>query len=85
MTEKMTYDCPVCGYNKLRCPPVDFFICCCCGTEFGNDDFDVSHQQLREQWIQSGMSWFSEYTLPSPQWNPTEQLRLRDARPTNVE
>ena len=70
----MSYTCPICGYNKLRFPPVDFTICPCCGTEFGNDDLEFTHEEIRQQWIASGMHWFSD-AIPRPaNWNPIGQL-----------
>ena len=71
----MNYQCPVCGYNKMKEPPVDFYICPCCGVEFGNDDFEFSHAQLREHWIDGGLRWFSSFTAPPPHWDPIAQLR----------
>ena len=70
----MNYTCPVCGYDKLRQPPVDFFICPSCGTEFGNDDFELSYEELRLRWLDNGASWFSD-AVPQPEnWNLFEQL-----------
>src|SRR5215470_3158985 len=66
--------CPVCGFNKLEEPPANFYICPCCGTEFGNDDLDTSHAELRRRWLQSGARWFSDYTRPPVRWNPYVQL-----------
>jgi hypothetical protein len=45
-------------YAQLPYPPSDYHICPCCGTEFGNDDVDFTHQQLREMWIAGGSNWF---------------------------
>ena len=67
-------DCPVCGYNRLPFPPSDFHICPCCGTEFGNDDFQTSHDALRERWIALGAPWFSTATPPPPGWDWLTQL-----------
>lgn len=81
----MSFQCPICGYNRLKEPPEDFSICPCCGTEFGFDDFEVSHDQLRDRWIANGMPWFSRYTLPPINWNPVTQLsnlgQLRNSKP----
>jgi rubredoxin len=68
------YSCPVCGFDKLTEMPRDFAICPCCGTEFGNDDYDRSHEQLREEWLRAGAHWFNEYEPPSLEWNPALQL-----------
>lgn len=70
----MTYLCTVCGYDRLRHPPKNYHICPCCGTEFGHDDFDVSHETLRQEWIASGMKWFSRKTPPPADWSPERQL-----------
>ena len=65
--------CPVCGYG-LNKPPVDFTFCPSCGTEFGYHDFDHSFQELRSQWIESGMPWWSPVRPKPAAWNPTDQL-----------
>ena len=70
----MTYQCPVCGYDELTKPPEDYTICPSCGTEFGNDDFDRAHKELRDIWISRHMPWFSKSTLPPKNWNPYRQL-----------
>ena len=66
--------CPICGYDRMTRPPADFYICPCCGTEFGNDDFETSHAELRRRWLQSGAPWFSYATPRPPLWNQYEQL-----------
>lgn len=68
----MKYTCPVCAYPELPYPPRDYHICPCCGTEFGNDDIDVTHEQLREMWIAMGAEWF--FRNPPANWNPYLQL-----------
>jgi len=68
----MKYQCPVCFYDGLPYPPIDYHICLCCGTEFGSDDDDFSHAQLREMWIASGAGWF--FRNPPVAWNPWLQL-----------
>jgi hypothetical protein len=68
----MNYTCPVCFYSKLSYPPRDYHICPCCGTEFGNDDADFSHAQLREMWIAGGANWF--FGRAPEFWNPWLQL-----------
>ncbi len=66
--------CPVCGYNNLEYPPEDYFICPSCGTEFGYDDFTVTHDELRRRWLDRGAHWFSGF-VPRPQnWSPVTQL-----------
>ncbi len=68
------HKCPVCGYGGLAEPPEDFYICSCCGTEFGNDDFDATHEALRNRWISLGAPWFSVAVAPPKDWNPYLQL-----------
>ena len=71
----MKYLCTVCGYDQLRRPPKNYHICPCCGTEFGNDDFDVSHEMLRSEWVARGMGWFSRRNPAPANWSPVAQLR----------
>ncbi len=68
----MNYRCPVCLYAELPFPPRDYHICPCCGTEFGNDDAESSHKELRDAWIGHGAPWF--FGLPPLGWNPTQQM-----------
>jgi hypothetical protein len=68
------YTCPVCYFYKLAEEPKDYNICECCGTEFGNDDCDLSHEELRNAWIDSGARWF--FREPPPLWNPWTQLLM---------
>lgn len=68
----MNHVCPVCFYEKLPYPPRDYHICPCCGTEFGNDDAEFSHDQLREMWIAGGANWF--FGRPPAHWNPWLQF-----------
>lgn len=63
-----SYTCPVCRYSNLEFPPEDFNICPCCGTEFGNDDFDMTHEQLLAEWVKSGCIWWSKYEEPPEGW-----------------
>jgi hypothetical protein len=73
--------CPVCGYADLDDAPYDeygcssFSICPCCGTEFGYDDQATSHEALRQQWISSGMRWWSANTQPPTDFDPVAQLK----------
>ena len=53
------YTCPVCSYYPMADPPRDWNICPCCGTEFGNDDYDRTHAELRAAWEAKGRPWFS--------------------------
>jgi hypothetical protein len=79
----MNYVCPVCLFSKLPYPPRDYHICPCCSTEFGNDDAEFTHEQLREMWIAGGARWF--FGNPPLYWNPWMQLieaRLEYAIPS---
>lgn len=67
------YTCPVCGFI-LSAPPQDFLICVSCGTEFGNDDADWSHAELRSAWMDDGFKWFSNSTPPPNDWDPIAQV-----------
>lgn len=70
----MTYTCPVCFYPRLLKPPADEYICPCCGTEFGYDDYAASHEELRRRWVECGARWFSQNTAPPQGWNPLMQM-----------
>lgn len=70
----MKYVCPVCGYPELEEPPATFEICPCCGTEFGLDDADISHGELRRAWLLAGAPWFSQFTHAPAGWNPYRQI-----------
>jgi len=77
------HSCPVCGYRGLLEPPRNFSICSSCGTEFESDDFGTTQEEverrqaeLRNQWIENGAEWFSDF-VPRPEpWNPYEQLAV---------
>lgn len=68
--------CPVCRFSdrEMTDPPQPYYICPCCGTEFGLDDEDVSHSDLRQRWVRHGSRWFSRYTPQPKNWDPTRQL-----------
>jgi hypothetical protein len=76
-----SYVCPVCGSNSLFGPAYDnpgapsYEICPCCGTEFGNDDFSVSHEVLRQRWLDNGARWWSEVRPAPPDWSAAAQLK----------
>lgn len=70
----MKYLCPVCGYDQLDEPPVNFNICDSCGTEFGYDDATFTHAALRQRWIQNGATWWNEMIAPPDGWNPVTQM-----------
>ena len=73
--------CPVCGYPNLETPPygdageASFEICPSCGTEFGLDDDELTHEELRQNWIHSGAKWYSRNVAPPLNWNGETQLR----------
>src|SRR2546421_11552015 len=69
-------------YNALPYPPSDYHVCPCCGTEFGTDDEDLSHQQLREMWLGSGARWF--FGTPPAAWNWFNQLYEAGLMPLRV-
>lgn len=81
MLNDLTYRCPVCGYPGLDEPPYDehgcasYNICPCCGTEFGYDDNNIAHAELRKRWISSGMRWWSKTTPKPADWDAERQLR----------
>jgi hypothetical protein len=56
----------------MQDPPRDYNICECCGTEFGNDDESVSHEELRARWVAGGARWF--FRSAPVGWNPWAQL-----------
>jgi hypothetical protein len=68
------YQCPVCGYDKLTQPPESWYVCPCCGTEFELHDYDRTHAELRMEWIEKGLPWFSRAILPPKDWSPYAQL-----------
>lgn len=59
-------------FADLPYPPRNYHICPCCGTEFGNDDAEFTHEQLREMWLASGAHWF--FGQSPPDWNWFTQL-----------
>jgi hypothetical protein len=70
----MTYCCPVCGYDNLSKPPNRYSICPCCGTEFENDDFLATHEELRRAWVEQGAQWWSKRVHPPVGWSAGRQL-----------
>jgi hypothetical protein len=65
--------CPVCGY-EMEAPPRNYRICPSCGTEFGVHDENASLEELRDSWIKTGPSWWSQTDPQPPDWNPFAQL-----------
>lgn len=47
------WDCLVCGHPGLEEDPrrSTHEICPCCGTQFGYDDAQASHAELRQAWL----------------------------------
>ncbi|MGH8013635.1 MAG: hypothetical protein ACREQ4_14155 [Candidatus Binataceae bacterium] len=72
--------CPVCGYDSLTKPPVDYNICPCCGTEFGYDDIAHSWDELRTLWLSGGARWFSKHTPAPAEWNVLNQVAQLNAQ-----
>lgn len=66
--------CPVCGYDALRRPPVDYSICPYCRTEYGVSDYSWSHAELRQIWIEHGAKWGSRRVAEPAGWNVVQQL-----------
>jgi hypothetical protein len=72
-------------------PPKGYNICPCCGIEFGLDDAFEGYEELRNQWLAAGGSWFSQvhpYIQPV-NWDAWKQLDsagypYRVPRPTTV-
>jgi hypothetical protein len=76
------HTCPVCAYSEMPDPAEDFNICPCCGTEFGyDDDFGVTHGELRARWVAQGAPWFSRATPPPVNWSASRQLSLAGYEP----
>ena len=71
------FHCPICGYGSED-PPDHWNICSCCGIEFNYEDLGCSHAELRRNWIDSGMKWWSCGENAPKQWNPDEQLKNSD-------
>ena len=86
--------CPVCGYPDLEEPAYDdygcasFDICPSCGCQFGYNDSTKTPSErlnrwieLREQWINDGMQWWSEARDAPKGWDPVAQLaRVNESR-----
>ena len=68
----MRYRCPVCMYPDLPFEPKNYHICPCCGTEFGNDDAEMSPKELRDNWLGQGAPWF--FGQPPVWWSAEQQL-----------
>lgn len=82
-----SYTCPVCAWSNMPDAPQDYEICACCGTEFGNDDWDTSHEELRQIWVDEGCKFFDMDCIPD-NWSveiAKAQLKVLDFRIEYVE
>jgi len=59
-------------YPDLPFEPKNYHICPCCGTEFGNDDAEMSPKKLRDDWLRQGAPWF--FGRPPAGWSAEQQL-----------
>ena len=76
------YICPVCGFDRLTDPPLNFTICPCCGTEFEYDDAFADHAALRTAWLRNGPRWWSPVDQQPQDWDPLLQVNnVLDASP----
>lgn len=69
------YNCPICGLPWSEAVDEEevrysYWICECCGSEYGNDD----NPTYRENWLTQGAPWFEPKQCPVD-WNLEEQLR----------
>jgi|SRR4051812_22097390 hypothetical protein len=80
----MKHMCPVCGFPNMAEAPQDYEICPCCGTEFGLDDFEHTHEELRKAWMGRGAPWFSKHTARPAGWNALDQLVEADILPSTI-
>jgi hypothetical protein len=75
------FTCPVCGFAGLTEPPIDvtgsptYSICPCCGVQYGADDQEKTHEELRKIWVQGGAQWWSQNQPPPDGWSADEQLK----------
>lgn len=74
----LSFSCPVCGYDDSELPSFGAEwrdeICPSCGTQFGYDDANTSHEELRRRWVSTGARWASRNPAPAD-FNGLEQLR----------
>lgn len=67
MTPFIMYICPICDNPNLDQDPLErkFNICPICGVEFGVDDFEISHEELRKAYQEAGYpDWRKESEVP---------------------
>lgn len=71
--------CPLCGWGPFEeafrsvqeiC--WSYFICNCCGCEYGLDD----HEAYYKKWVESGCRWFSPNLKPND-WKLQDQIRYQ--------
>lgn len=74
----LQYECPVCGYDEMSDAPKAGEICPCCGTQFDSEDYDRPYHELRSDWIDRYMPWFSRGRKPPKDWNPYRQLIIAE-------
>ena len=75
--------CRVCGLHQGEDLPwgesgadPTFFICDCCGTEFGYEDVLLAGvRAARSRWLEAGGEWGDRRTRPQG-WNRDEQLAM---------
>lgn len=77
----MSNICPICGYPDLDEPAYDrevgsLEICPSCSFQYGftDDSKHISFAQWRQQWIENGMIWDKNRSLPPKHWDPRQQL-----------
>jgi transcriptional regulator with XRE-family HTH domain len=76
--KQQQYECPICGYDEMADAPEAGEICPCCGTQFDSEGFDCPYQELRSDWIDRYMPWFSRGRKPPKDWNPYRQLIIAE-------
>ncbi len=66
--------CPVCFFpDRLVLETMDT-ICVCCGIRFGEDDDLMTLEELRENWVKQGCSWFDPRCGPPADWDARKQM-----------
>ena len=52
-----------------------YSICPCCGVQYGADDQEKTHEELRKIWVQGGAQWWSQNQPPPEGWSADDQLK----------